>query len=666
MSEEQLAQLLADWCAPRSIDPELMLANGFRLDHHRDYGPAAILTEYRFSNGERAADRILILDPARRNGGREWRVDGGALKGAAWQLGNPRGAEYVVIAEGESCGLAGWSCLMTDGRFGVLVVPGSRMVPDDLASFVGNSTRVVIATDADEAGDQCAAACIKALLSASHPADLIRRLRPEVPGKEEPDLRDLVSHTQAVGDPQALVRAIIDAPVTQPDEDLLTEAREAIKQATATTNSPFVLASGVVERPVEWLWHRRLPTVGLVVLAGDGGVGKSTLSQKIASAVTRGEALPFGGTAGPPRGVLVLSAEEDTAAVMRPRMRLMGAALDRVMFLDPEHGAGFTLPSGIDQLEAECVEINAGMVVIDSGPAFMDKGLKPNDEADIRRMLRPLAALAERRELLVVVLAHLNKGQASAGHRVMGGAAWRNAPRLVLMIGVPDQQHPGETDQRMIVVEKSNLGKYPDAVSFRLATFDENPDLADVQWGQEHSDVSAADLVTAAADPKEHSRLNEATDWLTEALANGPKPAAELLAAARSDGIAERTLRRSSKRLGVNTRKASLGGGWEWSLPEVAKTTPTVPDVATFGAEEAENPMPTEGDTKGPTSQPLAASGRFDEQAVFEEYSTEDGQPGQLHASWATLLPTRSVCRRCQELWPGPGTVCDACLDGEA
>jgi hypothetical protein len=269
------------------------------------------------------------------------------------------------------------------------------------------------------------------------------------------------------------------------------------------------------------------------------------------------------------------------------------------------------------------VDIDAGLIVIDSGPAFLDAGLKSNNEEDIRRMLRPLGALAERRELLVVVLAHLNKGQGSAGHRVMGGAAWRNAPRLLLMVGVPDQQHPSETDQRMIAVEKSNLGRYPDAVGFRLVTFAENEDLADVEWGEEHRNVTAADLVTSAADPEERSAINEATDWLSDALANGPKNANELYPTARKDGIVDRTLRRASTRLGVVRAKAGFGGGWEWSLPEGDSAPLRVVTLAPSGEKQAENPITVEGDTKGTTQTRLATSVPFDGQAVFRANSPQ-------------------------------------------
>jgi hypothetical protein len=147
--------------------------------------------------------------------------------------------------------------------------------------------------------------------------------------------------------------------------------------------------------------------------------------------------------------------------------------------------------------------IDAGLVVIDSGPAFMDAGLKSNSEEDIRRMLRPLQTLAERCELPVIVIAHLNKGQGSGGNRIMGGKAWRNAPRVVLMVGTPDRLHPSETSQRILVGEKSNLGRVPVALGFSLVEFHHHPDLADVAWGDLDESVRAADVLAAPDSPDE-------------------------------------------------------------------------------------------------------------------------------------------------------------------
>ena len=66
-------------------------------------------------------------------------------------------------------------------------------------------------------------------------------------------------------------------------------------------------------------------------------------------------------------------------------------------------------------------------------------------------------------------------------------------------------------------------------------------------------------------------RLHAARAWLSEALASGPVPVAELQAAAAAAGHAWATLRRAAEGLGVERHKAGLRGGWAWALPKVLK-----------------------------------------------------------------------------------------------
>jgi hypothetical protein len=59
--------------------------------------------------------------------------------------------------------------------------------------------------------------------------------------------------------------------------------------------------------------------------------------------------------------------------------------------------------------------------------------------------------------------------------------------------------------------------------------------------------------------------------WLRATLANGPLPAIESIERARADGIAEKTLRRAAKLLGVRSKR--LPAGWAWFLaPKTVKT----------------------------------------------------------------------------------------------
>lgn len=60
---------------------------------------------------------------------------------------------------------------------------------------------------------------------------------------------------------------------------------------------------------------------------------------------------------------------------------------------------------------------------------------------------------------------------------------------------------------------------------------------------------------------------HEAEDFLMGYLEDRPMPAERVKEAAEANFIAERTLRRAAKRLGVIIEKISFEGGWTWRLP---------------------------------------------------------------------------------------------------
>ena len=89
-------------------------------------------------------------------------------------------------------------------------------------------------------------------------------------------------------------------------------------RAQARARKVVSLADVEAER-VDWLWHGYLPLGKVVVLDGDPGVGKSTVSLDIAARTSTGSPMPDG-SAGVKGTVLVLSAEDGLADTIRPRL----------------------------------------------------------------------------------------------------------------------------------------------------------------------------------------------------------------------------------------------------------------------------------------------------------------------------------------------------------
>jgi hypothetical protein len=80
-----------------------------------------------------------------------------------------------------------------------------------------------------------------------------------------------------------------------------------------------------------------------------------------------------------------------------------------------------------------------------------------------------------------------------------------------------------------------------------------------------HADDVIGDRGTDGGE--KYSALDEAREWLIDALVDGRRPAKELKDAARRDGICLRTLERAKAELGVRSGHGGFGVPWYWELP---------------------------------------------------------------------------------------------------
>ena len=80
------------------------------------------------------------------------------------------------------------------------------------------------------------------------------------------------------------------------------------------------------------------------------------------------------------------------------------------------------------------------------------------------------------------------------------------------------------------------------------------------------------------ADAGERTAVDDASEFLRDALRSGPVKAKDVVRAARAAGISERSLDRAKAELGVRSRKLDFSGAWAWLLPEDGHT----PELAPF------------------------------------------------------------------------------------
>ena len=173
--------------------------------------------------------------------------------------------------------------------------------------------------------------------------------------------------------------------------------------------------------------------------------------------------------------------------------------------------------------------------------------------------------LGQRTGVAIVVVRHLNKSLgANPLYRGGGSIGIIGAARCGLLLA-QDPEHP---QRRILAATKGNLGPPPASLAFHLETV---PGLgvARVVWEGETPWTAEALLRATAEGQEKHSALAEARSWLRQVLADGPRPARELQAEARTMGIAVRTYHAARKAEGVIAHKEPvLHGGWILTLPQ--------------------------------------------------------------------------------------------------
>src|SRR5215203_5905023 len=321
-----------------------------------------------------------------------------------------------------------------------------------------------------------------------------------------------------------------------------------------------IILSEVQVETVEWLWEGRIPLGKITVLDGDPDNGKSVLTTDLAARVTTGRPMPYGfGKTFPQAGVVILSAEDGVGDTIRPRFDAAGGDPSRVVILGNDDPFG--IPEDLPELERAIKRVGAKLVIVDPIMAFLGENINSNSDKDVRSALKPLKQLAERTGAAVVIVRHLNKTPGgNVLYRGGGSIGIIGAARSGLIVG----PHPHEEELRVLASQKHNLSMPPESLSYQITSAPNNPDAAVIAY-KGVTEMNARDILKPQV-AEERPALEEAKDFLLEALETGKKPADDLKKDADAAGISVSTLKRAKKVLGVEAKKE--GAVWYWHPPK--------------------------------------------------------------------------------------------------
>ena len=471
----------------------------------------------------------------------------------AWPLDPYAGstmAAPVYICEGASD-----TATLLGQMLDAVGVPMAGQCGEMLAALLAGR-HVVIIADADDAGRRGALKLAAALVGKCASVRII----------EPPE---------GAKDARAAVIAGADA---RAFADLAGKAAPIMPTAALADGAPIVVCMAEVEaKPVAWLWPGRIPRRCVSVLAGRPGDGKSFATADWAARVSTGRDWPDG-TPCPVGDVLLVSGEDDPETTLRPRLDAHGADVSRVHLLRAVQSTGkngkpaeaMFMLDNLPALETALKGLREPtLCIIDPIGSFIGGKVDAHRDNEVRAVLAPVNALAERYGIAMLVVAHHNKGNAQrADDLIMGSRAFTGLARTVLHL----MRDPQDDDRRLLLPGKMNIARSPSGLAFRI-----EGDPARLEWETAPVDLKA-DGVLAAMGGRDGagSALEEAKAWLRDVLSSGPQPAAEVKAQAKADGIAERTLLRAKDSLGVQSEREGYAskGRWMWFLPHSAPTSP--------------------------------------------------------------------------------------------
>lgn len=450
----------------------------------------------------------------------------------------------ILVVEGEKCATVpvaeGFPFFITTWSGGCRAV-----LKTDWAPLLNRE--VVIWPDADEPGRETAL-----VIRAQLPLAKVLRIEGRPMGW---DIADAVSESVD------LERFIKDCPA------------EKAAHADLGFGSPRLVtqrASEITTHPVDWLWENRIPLGEYSVLVGHPSSGKSTFAAALAAHVSAG--IPFPDGTKPAIGdVLFLSAEESASKALVPRLRVAGAALERVSIADirlkhTDRAELFTLADGTSPIEAALDEMNCPRLVIIDSLTSCTAGIDTFRTDAFGPVLADLAQLSERRNVTTLCLAHFTKAVTNGAMlRVLGSVAVVALARAVYMLA----RHPDDAKRSLFVPVKNSYAPLGEAIEFSLAST-ESGKLPQIRWGGQVEGVEADSLI-ALEDVDRRRERADAMELLTEVLGSSEEVLAhEIYTLGAERGLSKTTIWRAAR-----DRKVQIEGkgrAAKWQIPIVSES----------------------------------------------------------------------------------------------
>jgi putative DNA primase/helicase len=364
------------------------------------------------------------------------------------------------------------------------------------------------------------------------------------------------------------------------------KALETKPKPKATPGPSYHRVTDIQAEHINWLWPNRLAIGKITLHAGYPGTGKSQFALDVAARLSNGTAWPFAEGTAPLKATLVLSAEDDKADTIKPRLMAAGANTDLVFVVS----AIVTTADGVrtmniqddlaqlDEIIAELAKegIEVGFIIIDPISAYVGGKGKGDSfkNTEMRAMLTPLGEWAARRKVAILAISHFNKGgNAHHDYKITDSLAFVAVARVILFSIIEKDDDGTETGRTLLLPGKTNIGAKAESLAYKIvgATV-KDAKIGDIKTSRlEWTGVVATTADDAFAEHKGHANpVDKAETFLQLVLLDGPMLVDDIRRRAK-EKHSWGTLERAKKKLGiVSERRGGTGpnGHWCWYLPD--------------------------------------------------------------------------------------------------
>ena len=287
--------------------------------------------------------------------------------------------------------------------------------------------------------------------------------------------------------------------------------------------------SDLTPKQIGWMWRDRFPRAMLSLIAGHGGLGKTTVLLDMAARITRGSPWPDGDGAAKRGSVIYFSGEDSIEHTLLPRFLAAMGDPERIHFIPAvkrEDGEGvrtFHLQQDLRELEKHVAAIgDVELVIFDPISSYFGN-TDTWRSTNVRTVLEPVAEMADRCGVTVLGNTHFTKsGKGTANMRVLDSVAITAVVRAIYTV-IEDPETKG---RRLFLPSKYNLVPPRDGLDFTISsTFvGEGVTGSFVKWGSV-AVTQSADEALAAAEAKERpeTAVDEAKAFNIGPACGGPQ-----------------------------------------------------------------------------------------------------------------------------------------------